>query len=1081
MQTDFQTPCWYQAATLTERLASLREAQAETANVTLNAELAHRRLERWRSQLPFQDGSAFAQRLATDELSEEEFYHLLGEPIEAVQDRYPAPPAWLVGLAEAFSQRPFSEPIPLPDTLLSQPMAGILDTIGPLISQGRSLVQQGIQELIQTWSNLPFDPDTIEYVLFANLPRRLIQMMSRTMVLELHVMRLQGQLQGDTSEERFQSFLQRMRDRDTALTILQEYPVLARQLILCINRWVATSLELLQRLCIDWQMIQTTFCSGSDPGLLVEAAGGAGDEHRGGRSVMIIKFSSGFQVVYKPRPLAVDVHFQELLKWINDRGDHPPFQTLNILGRGSYGWVEFVAARSCTSLDEVQRFYERQGGYLALLYALEAADFHCENVIASGEHPVLVDLEALFHPNIDGFDPGHAEEIANSTLIHSVLGIGLLPSPMWSNAEGESIDISGLGAAAGQLMPHGVPQWEGAGTDEMRLTRKRVTMPGAQNRPSFHGADVDVLAYSDAIMAGFANIYRLLLKYRADLSSEDGPIARFAQDEVRVILRATRTYGLLLHESFHPDVLHNALDRDRLFDRLWGRVEQLPYLAKVIPAERQDLLQGDIPVFTMHPMSRDLRSSSGERITDFFDEPGLTLVEHRLQRLSEDDLAQQLWIIRASLATLSTSGERELRPKYRLPEPQTIADRENLVAAARAVGDRLETLGVRGEHDVSWIGLTSTTKDHWSLAPLGMDLYDGIPGVALFLAYLGAVTQEGRYTALAQAALGTLRRQIERNPAGVATIGGFVGWGGVIYTLTHLATLWDQPALLAEAEAIVDRVPDLVGQDKQLDTIGGGAGCIGSLISLYRCAKSDRTLAAAVQCGDWLIACAQQMEHGIGWIPPGTGTKPLTGFAHGGAGIAWALLELAAITGEERFRAAARAAIDYERSVFSPKAGNWPDLRDQDTFLGQAANGEDSFMVAWCHGAPGIGLARLQALPHLENVAICEEIYTALNTTLAQGFGRNHSLCHGNLGNLELLLKASETLDDPQWCAQVNRLAAIILESIDRDGWICANPLGTESPGLMTGLAGIGYELLRVAEPKRVPSVLLLDPPVLRR
>jgi class II lanthipeptide synthase len=62
----------------------------------------------------------------------------------------------------------------------------------------------------------------------------------------------------------------------------------------------------------------------------------------------------------------------------------------------------------------------------------------------------------------------------------------------------------------------------------------------------------------------------------------------------------------------------------------------------------------------------------------------------------------------------------------------------------------------------------------------------------------------------------------------------------------------------------------------------------------------------------------------------------------------------------------------------------------------------------------------------------------------------------------------------------VNRLAAIILESIDRDGWRCANPLGVESPGLMTGLAGIGYELLRVAEPKRVPSVLLLEPPVLQ-
>jgi lantibiotic modifying enzyme len=35
-----------------------------------------------------------------------------------------------------------------------------------------------------------------------------------------------------------------------------------------------------------------------------------------------------------------------------------------------------------------------------------------------------------------------------------------------------------------------------------------------------------------------------------------------------------------------------------------------------------------------------------------------------------------------------------------------------------------------------------------------------------------------------------------------------------------------------------------------------------------------------------------------------------------------------------------------------------------------------------------------------------------------------------------------------------------------------------ETPGLMTGVAGIGYGLLRLAAPLRVPSVLALAPPV---
>jgi lantibiotic modifying enzyme len=195
--------------------------------------------------------------------------------------------------------------------------------------------------------------------------------------------------------------------------------------------------------------------------------------------------------------------------------------------------------------------------------------------------------------------------------------------------------------------------------------------------------------------------------------------------------------------------------------------------------------------------------------------------------------------------------------------------------------------------------------------------------------------------------------------------------------------------------------------------------------------------------------------------------------------MAWALLELAALTGEERFRTTALAAMDYERSLFSVQAGNWLDLRDLGKLGTAEGDGRDTCMTAWCHGAPGIGLARLQSLAHLDDATVRAEIDAALRTTLSQGFGHNHSLCHGDLGNLELLLMASETLEDPRWTREVKRLSAAILVSIERDGWLCGTPQGVESPGLMTGLAGIGYQLLRLAEPQRVPSVLALAPPIL--
>ncbi len=222
------------------------------------------------------------------------------------------------------------------------------------------------------------------------------------------------------------------------------------------------------------------------------------------------------------------------------------------------------------------------------------------------------------------------------------------------------------------------------------------------------------------------------------------------------------------------------------------------------------------------------------------------------------------------------------------------------------------------------------------------------------------------------------------------------------------------------------------------------------------------------------------MGQGVGWAPPSRGGRPLAGLSHGAAGIAWSLLELNALTGVEAFRTTAFAAIEYERSLFSSEAGNWPDLRDYEASNQAAKDGREKghFMSAWCHGAPGIGLARLYSLRHLDDSKIRAEIDTALRTTTEEGFGGNHSLCHGDLGNLELLLTASRIFNDPQQHALVDRLTAMIIESIDKNGWLCGIPLGVESPGLMTGLAGIGYELLRLAEPARVPSVLMLDPPM---
>ncbi|MGB8861671.1 MAG: lanthionine synthetase LanC family protein, partial [Ilumatobacteraceae bacterium] len=92
----------------------------------------------------------------------------------------------------------------------------------------------------------------------------------------------------------------------------------------------------------------------------------------------------------------------------------------------------------------------------------------------------------------------------------------------------------------------------------------------------------------------------------------------------------------------------------------------------------------------------------------------------------------------------------------------------------------------------------------------------------------------------------------------------------------------------------------------------------------------------------------------------------------------------------------------------------------------------------------------------------------------------NHSLCHGTAGNLELLAQAAASPVLPEAVRrrcrhQLGRWTAELVDDILQQGPRCATRLGIDTPGLMTGLAGIGLELLRLAEPGRVPSVLTLD------
>jgi len=243
-----------------------------------------------------------------------------------------------------------------------------------------------------------------------------------------------------------------------------------------VERWLVAALELFERRAADRALLGEAFLAGRDIGGVTGVEAGLSDPHREGRGVVVLTFGSGLRLVYKPKSLAVDERFQELLRWLNGETPRYPHRVLTVLDRGTYGWVEFVEFSGCASREALQRFYWRQGSFLALLHLLSAVDFHQENLIAAGEDPVLVDLEALFH--------------------------------------------------------HRLPIEPGDSAHE-RVVRRQGTTAGSHDRPMLGGEAVDPTGFIDDIVQGFEETCGMLMTRRDALAPR---LQAFAGVEVREVL-----------------------------------------------------------------------------------------------------------------------------------------------------------------------------------------------------------------------------------------------------------------------------------------------------------------------------------------------------------------------------------------------------------------------------------------------------------------------------------------------------------------------------------------------------------------
>lgn len=335
--------------------------------------------------------------------------------------------------------------------------------------------------------------------------------------------------------------------------LFRSFPALAHLWVLAMTQWHTHVVEILLRFRKDRVALAKTFLKENIPNRISDLRLGLSDSHHGSRSVALIEFSRDKRVIYKPRSGRNELAWFAVLEWMNRNGFQPKHRLLQVLVRKGYCWMEYAEAAPCSGPRAVRRFYERLGGLIATAYLLKAVDCHRENLIAAGEHPVLVDVDALWH----------VSAVTKTQSVGDVLyRTGFFPNARRSSLQSRS---SVLGRTSrGSHLP--------------RLG-SRVQPPGR---------------YAKEIISGFVLAWQCALGKPSRRTAFRRTLERIRVGQRRWIYLATAKYAAILRASFRPSILSSIAERDALITKMSSRASVSRRVAR---AEAEALQNLSIPYF----------------------------------------------------------------------------------------------------------------------------------------------------------------------------------------------------------------------------------------------------------------------------------------------------------------------------------------------------------------------------------------------------------------------------------------------------------------------------------------------------
>ncbi|KQO76845.1 lanthionine synthetase LanC family protein [Rhizobium sp. Leaf262] len=419
-------------------------------------------------------------------------------------------------------------------------------------------------------------------------------------------------------------------------------------------------------------------------------------------------------------------------------------------------------------------------------------------------------------------------------------------------------------------------------------------------------------------------------------------------------------------------------------------------------------------------------------------------------------------------------------------EAQTEQPHHDFLEAADRIGKQLCRDAVWHEGRCTWMGWAMTIADGSAIAAYRTSsaaLYDGVAGIALFLSRLAVHSPSPRLLATIDGAIRQMQARLEDFDTH-AQRSFYTGRLGVAHTLCETGSVLDRLDWVEQGLALAERDVNQSFTDDALDVIAGCASAIPALLHLGRRYARPELLDAAVMHAGRLLAAGVMDANGLSWPSLMPKHRNLLGYAHGVSGMAIALLEAHAVSGDVSLLHGAQEALRYERSWFDTSRRGWPDFR-VDTITAGAATLPPGCNCTWCAGSAGIGMSRLRVMELLpEDAAARDEINVALQDAsrlLTGGMApqaMDLCLCHGLTGIGDFVLSAGVQLKRDDIAIFADHVGHFIIEHFltPELPLPCGVQQRGKSPNLLLGKAGIGYFFLRLLERETLPSMLLLKP-----